>query len=176
MMDASPSGLARLFVRRLVTSNWEERVAQALSVSMPQWIGGRPLSAIEPGLFSNSGRKRALPNLGIARIFATGVVPIVGSACGLILRTRKELLRAEGMELSISIFLQVLPQCVREGFDRPEKLALHQVLLGSRKTSRVEVHQLYEVIQEMVPAVANDMRFVDVLRVVRSAARRAGLI
>lgn len=136
---------------------------------------GAQLSTIEPKLFENSGRCRAVAALGLARRFHNETASALGSVGYLVRRVVTIMAQTQGQPPPSSIYLEALPGCLARGFDRPDKLALHDVLIRKGPTCRVAVHNAYAEIKEKVGDLPPDATMAALRRTIAALVRREGL-
>jgi hypothetical protein len=163
-------GLEGLFgapYRRLQRDEDRGRLAlPALRQLCREWMAGSTLAAMEQSFgtpFERLGKCEA------AREFVLRLVPELAYLCGLCSQVAHAL-AAEGRPEAASygsINVDVLAPCVREGFDRPEKLALR--VAKRRELSRVMVHREFAQIAHLIERAPENEDFVTLLQRVRRA-------
>jgi len=168
-------GLEGLFgTRYRVLQTDEERGRLALPVLRTlsrEWMAGSTLVAMELSLDTPPSR---LGKCQSAREFVLRVVPELAYVCRLCSQVASALANEGSRQATAyrAVQLQVLAQCFREGFDRPEKLALRIAKGGAQ--SRVGVHRQFG---ELSPWLGNDHskheEFATLLQRVRSAIKAA---
>jgi len=102
---------------------------------LPAWMAGATLVALEQIVGTPTNR---LGKCETAREFILRIVPELAYLYGIIPQIYKTLLPME----PVPIALATLGGAVREGVDRPEKVALRQV--RSRRINRIAVHRQYQ--------------------------------
>jgi superfamily II DNA/RNA helicase len=110
----------------------------------PLWIGGAPLNQLEHALTSEAPKK-----CDAARDWSLRLASDLANYFGIVTQTFKRMVEAEtGMTPNLPLAFAVHGRCVREGFDRPEKLALHQAM--GALVPRVAVHRRFDQIEEFL--------------------------
>lgn len=118
-------------------STWLPKVSTLLDL----WVRGQPLNDLELHLGTPP---KSLKTCKRARVFAIRVVPGIAHGMSLITTALREGVPtpADGAGPAS---LVMLGQCIREGFTRPELLALQRA--SDDKLSRVQAHTLWSQIQ-----------------------------
>jgi hypothetical protein len=111
------------------------------------WLAGSPLVDIER-LYGTQESK--FGHCDKAREFALRVVPDMAYVFGLPAQVVRFLEEAQGLESAVSPSTSMLSACIRNGFDRVEKLALSQLMEGV--SSRVDVHELWAQVSPGIAA------------------------
>jgi hypothetical protein len=131
-----------------------------------EWMAGSTLAAIEHAFGTPLVR---LGRCEAAREFVLRVVPELAYLFSL----PSQIAQALGTEAEAgeqrygSIDLDVLASCVREGYDRPEKLALR--LIRRRDLSRVMVHRQFAELQHLVERAPEREDFAALVQRIRRA-------
>ena len=134
----------------------------------PLWIGGAPLNQLERELTSEEPRK-----CEAARDWSLRFAPDIAYFFGIVTQTFKRMVEAEtGKTPNLPLAFAVHGRCVREGYDRPEKLVLRQSM--GAVVPRVAVHKRFEQIEEFYEAGGDYDKWSDLERRVRKADRKSG--
>jgi superfamily II DNA/RNA helicase len=127
---------------------------------LPAWMAGATLAAIEQAAGTAPDR---LGKCETAREFVLRIVPELAYLSGIL----PQLYSALFPMGPVPIALTTLGAAVREGVDRPEKVALRQV--RSRRLNRIAVHREYQDIAGYVSSVGPIDAFSEMLARVKSA-------
>lgn len=142
----------------LTSTEWSrvERNRQLIGSMLPAverrlllWLKGSTLQAIEADL---AGTQRPTSYCQRARVFADRFALTMSYLGGALAQVTKEMLQEESENEGIPTAIGVLSPCIREGFDCPEKLALHY--LSDQYTSRVHTHRLLKELEDYLPPSA----------------------
>jgi hypothetical protein len=128
---------------------------------LPAWMAGATLAALEQVAGTAPNR---LGKCETAREFVLRIVPELAYLYGILPQLYATLFPVEPV---VPIALATLGAAVREGVDRPEKIALRQV--RSRRLNRIAVHREYQNIAEHMSPAGPTEAFSDMLNRVRSA-------
>ena len=112
-----------------------------------EWMAGSTLAEIELGFGTAAGR---LGKCKAARVFVLRIVPDLAYLFGLPSQVIRASDTATDLPKYWSLSVEALGPCVREGFDRPEKLALQWV--PGRRLSRVAVHREFRELSGFLDA------------------------
>jgi superfamily II DNA/RNA helicase len=113
------------------------------------WLQGGPLSQMEAALGITPTR---IGKCKKARQFVLRVIPDLGYFFGLPFQVLLARAGDAAEETMPGLGLSTLGACVREGFDRSEKLALRQIMKGS--VSRVAIHKEFAKIEPYLQQAA----------------------
>jgi len=127
---------------------------------LPAWMAGATLAAIEQAAGTAPSR---LGKCETAREFVLRIVPELAYLCGILPQLYMTLFPMEPVPVSLT----TLGAAVREGVDRPEKVALRQI--RSRRLSRIAVHREYQGLAGYLSSAGPIDAFADMLARVRSA-------
>jgi hypothetical protein len=128
---------------------------------LPAWMAGATLAALEQDAGTAPNR---LGKCETAREFVLRIVPEFAYLYGILPQLYATLFPLEPV---VPIALATLGAAVREGVDRPEKVALRQV--RSRRLNRIAVHHEYQNIAGYVSPAGPTEAFSDMVDRVRSA-------
>jgi superfamily II DNA/RNA helicase len=128
---------------------------------LPAWMAGATLAALEQDAGTAPNR---LGKCETAREFVLRIVPEFAYLYGILPQLYATLFP---LEPAVPIALVTLGVAVREGVDRPEKVALRQV--RSRRLNRIAVHHEYQNIAGYVSPAGPTEAFSDMVDRVRSA-------
>lgn len=116
-----------------------------------QWINGEPLAQIEPNIpFIRDNRKCER-----ARKFSLKIIPEVSYSVGILCQIYKNYM----LEMSIesrpenNLNIELLSQLIKNGFNTPEKLALHYILKD--ETCRVKTHNVFSQVEIYLSGTEN---------------------
>jgi hypothetical protein len=130
---------------------------------MALWTKGVPLREIEVVLAGKAPKK-----CDAAREWALRLAPELAYFFGSVVQTYRRMREAEtGMTVNLPLAFATHGRCVREGFDHPDKLALHQVL--GAIVPRVAVHRRFENIENYIEPGRDYETFPDAVRRLRKA-------
>lgn len=166
-----PQLLEDFFSRELSETNDEvlpESLLDILVQLSNAWVAGSPLVEFESLLGTPPHR---LGKCMRARKFALRVVPEISFALGLIPQIWRAFLRSEESDAPLPISVATLAGCFREGYDVPEKLAVH--VATTRGLTRRGVHRVYERIAANIPDGEPNERFAQTLNRVQQALEMA---
>ena len=134
--------------------------------AIPLWIGGAPLSHLDKLLTGKEPKK-----CDAAREWVLQLAPQLAYFFGLATQTFRRLREVEiGEAPDLPVAFSMHGRCMREGFDKPAKLALHQAM--GAVVPRVAVHQTWLEIQHDVDVFGEYDKWQDVVEVVRQALNR----
>ena len=135
---------------------------EAFERLLPAWMAGATLAALEEVAGTRADR---LGKCETAREFALRIVPELAYIFGILPQLYMTLF---SMEAVVPIALATLGAAVREGVDRPEKVALRQV--QSRRLNRIAVHREYQNIAWYLTTGGQGESFPDMMDRVRTAS------
>ncbi len=163
-----PSNLAEVFGKKYTSLSTQAQraafVANQISTLLPLWVSGASLRDLELAVGVPA------PKLGkcrTARKFIARLLPDVAYAFGVVAQVHRHRLAADGAEQPMPLVLSTLSSMVREGLDRPEKLALQRILRN--QIGRVGCHQRFDTIVPFVPPGDEREPFADTLRRISTA-------
>lgn len=134
--------------------------------AIPLWIEGAPLNELDRLLTGKEPKK-----CDSARDWALRLAPELGYFFGAVTQTYRRMSEVEaGTPPDLPLAFSVHGRCVREGFDAPVKLALHQAM--GAVVPRVAVHQKWIDIEEHFDGVGDYEKWHDVVDHVKKALRR----
>jgi hypothetical protein len=134
--------------------------------AMPLWIEGAPLNRLDAFLTGREPNKCAA-----ARDWALRFAPELAYFFGAVTQTYRRMSEIEiGKPPDLPLAFSVHGRCVREGFDDPAKLALHQAV--GAVVPRVAIHRKWADIQEYFDGVGDYEKWQGVVEGVRKALRR----
>jgi superfamily II DNA/RNA helicase len=160
-----------VFGKALEGFQTDARMTQAIldkiREALPLWIGGTPLIGIESVLTKKHSKK-----CDAGREWSIRLAPELAYFFGLIPQVYRRLKEAKGglsaiLASAVPLSFVTLGRCVREGFDHPDKVALHQ-LLGAT-VPRVVIHQDFALISHTMAGGRNYEAFPDAVKRVRIA-------
>jgi hypothetical protein len=159
LVDPATSDLGRIIPRLKSGSEstpegyveWETRARAAIEEVLPLWLGGEPLLAIGNVLRHHRGAKARATADDLARRFAIQTAAGVAHGVSVICRVMQRMLGTlEGSPLAS--WLTLLPGCVREGFDDPDKLLLFRHLMSKPGLfPRVLTHRRFSELSIAMP-------------------------
>ena len=131
-----------------------------------EWMVGSTLARMEVGFGTRGDR---LEKCKAAREFALRIVPDLAFFFGV----ASQVVRAQALEGGgfgyDSVSVETLASCVREGFDRPEKLALRWI--RGNRVSRVAVHREFAQLSRFLDPPPESEDFAALRRRMRRAVR-----
>jgi DEAD/DEAH box helicase len=130
-----------------------------LTVLLEAWMAGETLEDLERAYGTQDND---IGKCVIAREFVLRVLPELAYVLGLLGPVAREIL----LDADASIAVDTLGACSREGFDRPEKLALRVV---RHEQSRIAVHREIELVERYLDAPAERETFRDLVARIRRA-------
>jgi hypothetical protein len=110
------------------------------------WLKGSTLQVIEADL---AGTQNLTSFCQRARVFADRFALAMSYLGGALAQVAREILQEGLRQEEMPSALGMLSPCIREGFDSPEKLALHY--LSDPYTSRVRTHGLLQELRSYLP-------------------------
>jgi len=154
LVDPNSAELARIMPRRSIKSSgrlvfteevtaWEQRWNEALLEILPKWLSGAPLKMIGEALHRHRNAKGHVKAIQLGRRFAVQAATGLGHGTSVIARLIKK--RHDHLSATLESWLRLVPGCMREGFNDPDKLLLFWSLrryLGLYP--RVRVHQIHQ--------------------------------
>ncbi len=178
-LEENPAAMADIFrpvtIKSVFGASYEEYAAStdcALALlatirkSIPLWLEGAPLNQLDRLLTGTEPKK-----CDAAREWAFRLAPELGYFFGIVTQTYKMMMTAEDGEApDLPISFLKLPRCIREGFDTPSKLALHQAM--GAVVPRVEVHRTWREIQFDVDVLGDYEKWQDVVQTIKQALNR----
>jgi len=133
---------------------------------IPLWIEGAPLNQLDRLLTGKEPKK-----CDAARDWALGFAPELAYFFGAVTQTYRRMYEVEfGASPDLPLAFSVHGRCMREGFDHPVKLALHQAM--GAVVPRVGVHRKWADIEDYFEGVGDYDKWPDVVERVRKALRR----
>lgn len=134
-----------------------------IRTAIPLWIKGSPLKDIDVLLTGKTTKK-----CDAGREWALKLAPELAYFFGLVAQIYRRMHEAKtGMPVALPLSLATHGRCVREGFDHPDKLALHHVL--GALVPRVVVHQRFELISQGLTLGQDHETFPDAVQRIRKA-------
>lgn len=134
--------------------------------AIPLWIEGEPLNQLDRLLTGEEPKK-----CETARDWALRLAPELAYFFGAVTQTYRRMYEVEfGASPDLPLAFSVHGRCVREGFDHPVKLALHQAM--GAVVPRVAVHRKWTDIEEHFDGVGDYEKWPDVVERVKKALRR----
>ena len=134
--------------------------------AMPLWIGGSPLNEIDQVLTGKEPKK-----CDAARDWSLRLAPEMAYFFGIVTQTYRRMHEvASGTQVALPLAFATHGRCVREGFDHPDKLALHQAM--GAVVPRVVAHQHFQEIEEVLDGGPVSDKLADAVIRVRKAVRR----
>ncbi|WP_031498135.1 DEAD/DEAH box helicase [Bryobacter aggregatus] len=130
---------------------------------LPMWIGGSPLKDIDQLLTNNKPTKKCR----VGREWALRLAPELAYFFGIVTQTCRKMREVEYGTFDLPLAFTVHGRCVREGFDHPDKLALHHVM--GAVVPRVVVHQRFKEIEEFLEPGPDSEKFPEAVSRVRRA-------
>jgi superfamily II DNA/RNA helicase len=124
-----------------------------------KWMAGAPLLELEQTFGT---RLNQVGKCESAREFVVRIVPELAYIFSVPAQVLRALRAARGEAPNVPVGLQILGACVKEGFDRAEKLALRRVRAGAG--SRRAIHREFEGLEKYFRAPAPDEDFSSVIR------------
>jgi hypothetical protein len=119
---------------------------------LSQWMSGSPLSDIERAFGTE---EKHLKTCEKARDFVLDIIPELAYLFNLPSQVFNAMSQDKGAELELPFNLAVLGSCVKEGFDRSEKLVLKGI--KDKKAGRRYIHRDFQSIEQyLTPAVAGE--------------------
>ncbi|MDX9911196.1 MAG: DEAD/DEAH box helicase [Phycisphaerales bacterium] len=163
----SVSELQSIFKNLIPASKCSDakRICSPLRESIKLWVGGHPLCEIERALGTPEAKLRTCTR---ARRLVRRLVIDLSYVMGLFPQVVRLRAGGEPSASSIPLTLATSAACLREGFDRPEQLALRHGF--GRLLTRVEVHALYNQLQPHLDEGPANEDFLELRRRVQMAA------
>lgn len=124
-------------------AQWETRARVAIDEVLPVWVGGETLLTVGEVLRRHRGPKARASSNELGRRFAIQTASALGHAASVICRVMQ---RTVGIveESCLASWLKLLPGCIREGFDDPDKLLMfRQLMTKPGLFPRVLVHRRF---------------------------------
>jgi hypothetical protein len=151
-------------------TNKIQEILDKIRKALPLWMGGTPLIGIEKALTTKPSKK-----CDVGREWAIRLIPDLAYFFGLIPQVYRRMQEAKGgiaaiLASAIPNSFLTLGRCVREGFDHPDKTALHHVLGAT--VPRVVTHQSFALIAHILESGPDYEPFSDTVRRVRLAWRQ----
>lgn len=176
LVDPDSSGLIRIMPRCSQRRDgrteytegmpdWERRWQDALQEVLPQWLSGKPLIDIGQALHRHRKADGHVKAIQLGRRFALQAASGFGHGVSLVARVIEQHYHDRTSEPLLS-WLRLIPGCVREGFDAPDKLLLFWQLrrYDAGLFPRVRVHQIYDRIVHGRLAAWEDLPDIDARR------------
>jgi len=133
----------------------------------PMWISGAPLNQLEHALTDEEPKK-----CEAARDWSLRLAPDIAYFFGIVTQTFKRMVEAEtGKTPNLPVAFALHGRCVREGFDSPEKLALHESM--GAIVPRVAVHRRFHQIEKFLQGGGDYEKWPALMNRVRDADRRS---
>ena len=168
LVNPDSCGLSRIIPRRTAkdkfgkieftedVADWEQRWQSALYDVLRQWIYGVSLIEIGSVLHKIREASNHVKAIHLGRTFALQASSGLAFGVSLICRVIQE--REAEMPIHFNSWLSVVPGCVREGFDNPDKLLMFwQLRPQAGLYPRVKVHMLFEeVLENKLPDWKNE--------------------
>jgi len=167
VVDPSSSGLARIIPRSRARrrdgsyeytethEQWQARWQAAAGSVLPLWISGTPIANIGAALHTARGATGRVNALHLGRRFGIHSVAAIAHGVSVVSRV-VELTRKEDMRTILQVQAPLVPGCVREGFDDPDKLLLFWHLRrDAGRYPRVAVHAAFSQIAGSLPPWAD---------------------
>jgi superfamily II DNA/RNA helicase len=157
-----PSSLSRTFgqgIDRLDIAERASHTTRILETMLPMWVGGAPLREIERALGAKPGSEGKCTQ---ARGFALRLVPELGYAFGVLSQVHRRAVLEDATGHNVPLVLVELGQLIRDGFDDPEKLALHRITKAPK--GRVVTHQTYREIDKFINQGERSEDFAETIR------------
>lgn len=159
LADPGSSDLSRIIPRSSIdvqrrtvfvetVETWERRWQRALRDVVPPWLKGIPLNQIGTTLKAHrakgSKKKCTTKPITLGRRFALNTTSSLGFSTSLICRVIERCLN-DDLPDALQSWLKLVPGCVREGFDNPDKLLLfwHLRRESPGLNPRVAVHGIF---------------------------------
>lgn len=138
---------------------------------LDRWMAGDSLAQLE-GMFGTPAHR--IGKCEAAREFVLRVLPEIAYIFGLPAQIYRALSLERGDEVEVPPALSLLGPCVREGFDRVEKLILRKFLKS--RLARRAVHREFASIEPLLAPPAPGERFKNAYRRVANAVGAANLL
>jgi hypothetical protein len=136
--------------------------------TLPSWIGGSPLNEIDRVLTGKEPKK-----CDAARDWSLRLAPEMAYFFGIVVQTYRRMSEVAGtLQVPLPLAFAMHGRCVREGFDHPDKLALHEVL--GAVVPRVAVHRRFREIEDLLKAGPDHEKWGDCVNRVQKAERKLG--
>lgn len=130
---------------------WEGRWQQALREVLPMWCSGVPIASIGAALHRHRGANGRVKAVQLGRRFSLQSASALAFGVSIIARVFEKT-RSGCMPEDLATRLQLVPGCIREGFDDPDKLLLFWIYRREPGLfPRVKVHQAFEALGEIPP-------------------------
>lgn len=182
LVDPNNSDLSRIIPRSRARQNdgnnevaetmeaWEGRWQHALREVLPMWLSGVPIASIGAALHRHRGADGRVKALQLGRRFSLQSASALAFGVSIIVRVF-ERTRGGCMPEDLATRLQLVPGCIREGFDNPDKLLLFWIYRRDPGLfPRVRVHQAFDALGAIPPwgpGVSVDERRVQLRDLVR---------
>lgn len=176
LVDPSSSNFIRIIPRRSQRRDgrteytedmpdWERRWQDALREVLPEWLSGKPLIDIGQALHRHRKADSRVKAIQLGRRFALQAAGGLGHGVSLVARVIEHRYHDRTSEPLLS-WLRLIPGCVREGFDDPDKLLFFWQLrrYDAGLFPRVRVHQIYDRIVHGHLAAWEDLPDIDARR------------
>jgi len=130
---------------------WEGRWQQALREVLPMWCSGVPIASIGAALHRHRGANSRVKAVQLGRRFSLQSASALAFGVSIIARVFEKT-RGGCMPEDLAIRLQLIPGCIREGFDDPDKLLLFWIYRRDPGLfPRVRVHQAFDALGTITP-------------------------
>lgn len=134
-----------------VRKAWEIRWRQALRDVLPMWRSGVPLASIGAALHRHRGANGRVKAVQLGRRFSLQAVSALAFGVSIIARVFEKT-RGGCMTEDLAIRLQLVPGCIREGFDDLDKLLLFWIYRRDPGLfPRVRIHQVFGALGAIPP-------------------------
>ncbi len=117
-------------------------IIPSLRLASELWMRGQPFSEIEKAFNTNPSKLKTCVK---ARRFALRLVPTLSYIYGVPALLHRDV-SGEGEEKPLPPIVVHLSQCIRQGFNKIEIMALRQII-ANEKMSRRQLHQKFDVIK-----------------------------
>jgi hypothetical protein len=163
LVDPSNSDLSRIIPRSRTQQRdgtyaftetveaWEGRWRQALLEVLPMWRSGVPIASIGAALHRHRGADGRVKAVQLGRRFSLQSASALAFGVSIIARVFEKT-RGGCMPEDLATRLQLVPGCIREGFDDPDKLLLFWIYRRDPGLfPRVRVHQAFDALGAIPP-------------------------
>jgi hypothetical protein len=130
---------------------WEGRWRQALREVIPMWRSGAPIASIGAALHRHRDADGRVKAVQLGRRFSLQSASALAFGVSIIARVFEKT-RGGCMPEDLAIRLHLIPGCIREGFDDPDKLLLFWIYRRDPGLfPRVRVHQAFDALGAIPP-------------------------
>lgn len=131
---------------------WEARASAALEETLPKWLGGATLLDVGTVLRRHRGPKAKAKAIDLARRFAIQTAAGLSHGVSVVCRVMQRKL-AISEPSALASWLALVPGCIREGFDDPDKLLLFRHMMNDPGLyPRVLVHRRFAQLHSPMPS------------------------